>query len=48
MTNLTISGNTIVDQMADGINFHTGVTDSTASNNFIRNTGDDGMAMWSE
>ena len=31
MTNLTISGNTIVDQMADGINFHTGVTDSTAS-----------------
>jgi hypothetical protein len=48
MTNLTISGNTIVDQMADGINFHEGVTDSTASNNFIRNTGDDGMAMWSE
>jgi hypothetical protein len=48
MTNLTISGNTIVDQMADGINFHADVTDSTASNNFIRNTGDDGMAMWSE
>jgi len=48
MTDLTISGNTIVDQMADGINFHTGVTNSTASNNFIRNTGDDGMAMWSE
>jgi len=48
MTNLTISGNTIVDQLADGINFHTGVTDSTASSNFIRNTGDDGMAMWSE
>jgi hypothetical protein len=48
MTNLTISNNTIVDQLADGINFHTGVTDSTASNNFIRNTGDDGMAMWSE
>src|SRR6201992_226047 len=48
MTNLTISGNTIVDQIADGINFPTGVTDSTASKNFIRNTGDDGMAMWSE
>jgi hypothetical protein len=48
MTNLTISGNVIVDQLADGINFHAGVTDSTASNNFIRNTGDDGMAMWSE
>jgi hypothetical protein len=48
MHNLTISNNMIVDQMADGINFHAGVTDSTASNNFIRNTGDDGMAMWSE
>jgi hypothetical protein len=48
MTNLTISGNVIVDQLADGINFHTGVTNSTASDNFIRNTGDDGMAMWSE
>ncbi len=48
MTNLTISGNMIVDQLADGINFHTGVTDSTASGNFIRNTGDDGLAMWSE
>ncbi|HEX4442737.1 MAG TPA: glycosyl hydrolase family 28-related protein [Galbitalea sp.] len=48
MTNDTISGNTIVDQLADGINFHTGVTNSTASNNFIRNTGDDAMAMWSD
>ncbi len=48
MTNLTISGNMIVDQLADGINFHTGVTNSTASGNFIRNTGDDGLAMWSE
>ncbi|HEY2794285.1 MAG TPA: glycosyl hydrolase family 28-related protein, partial [Micromonosporaceae bacterium] len=48
MTKLTISGNQIVDQIADGINFHTGVTNSTASNNFIRSTGDDAMAMWSE
>jgi hypothetical protein len=48
MTNLSITNNVIVDQIADGINFHTGVTNSTASNNFIRNTGDDGMAMWSE
>ena len=48
MTNLRISGNTIVDQIADGINFHTGVTNSVVSNNFIRNTGDDGLAMWSE
>lgn len=48
MTNLSITNNIIVDQIADGINFHTGVTHSTASNNFIRNTGDDGMAMWSQ
>jgi hypothetical protein len=48
MTNLSITNNIIVDQIADGINFHTGVTNSIASNNFIRNTGDDGMAMWSE
>jgi hypothetical protein len=48
MTNLKITNNVIVDQIADGINFHTGVTNSSASNNFIRNTGDDAMAMWSE
>ncbi|MEO7286023.1 MAG: glycosyl hydrolase family 28-related protein, partial [Jatrophihabitantaceae bacterium] len=48
MTNLRISNNQIVDQIADGINFHTGVTNSVVSNNFIRNTGDDGLAMWSE
>jgi len=48
MTNLKITNNIIVDQIADGINFHTGVTNSIASNNFIRNTGDDGLAMWSE
>ncbi|MEV6005958.1 glycosyl hydrolase family 28-related protein [Streptomyces sp. NPDC051976] len=48
MSHLTISGNTIADQIADGINFHTGVSDSTVSDNFVRNTGDDGLAMWSE
>jgi Pectate lyase superfamily protein len=48
MTNLKITNNVIADQIADGINFHTGVTNSSASNNFIRNTGDDAMAMWSE
>ncbi|HEV3172300.1 MAG TPA: glycosyl hydrolase family 28-related protein [Actinocrinis sp.] len=48
MNNLTIKDNMIVDQIADGINFHTGVTNSVAEDNFIRNTGDDGMAMWSE
>ena len=48
MDNLKITNNIIVDQIADGINFHTGVTNSSASNNFIRNTGDDAMAMWSQ
>jgi hypothetical protein len=48
MTNLRITNNIIVDQIADAINFHTGVTNSLVSNNFIRNTGDDGLAMWSE
>ncbi|MGW1161159.1 glycosyl hydrolase family 28-related protein [Streptomyces sp. NPDC002519] len=48
MSNLRITGNQIADQIADGINFHTGVTDSLVSDNFIRNTGDDGLAMWSE
>jgi hypothetical protein len=48
MTNLRITNNVIADQIADGLNFHTGVTNSVVSNNFIRNTGDDGLAMWSE
>nr|WP_229759025.1 glycosyl hydrolase family 28-related protein [Peterkaempfera bronchialis] len=48
MTNLKITDNVITDQIADGINFHTGVTRSVVSNNFLRNTGDDALAMWSE
>ncbi|MFI1995950.1 glycosyl hydrolase family 28-related protein [Actinoplanes sp. NPDC020271] len=48
MSNVEVSGNIIVDQIADGLNFHTGVTGSVVRNNFIRNTGDDGLAMWSE
>jgi len=48
MTNTRVRGNVIVDQIADALNFHVGVTDSSASNNFVRNTGDDGLAMWAE
>ena len=48
MTNTRITGNVIADMIADGLNFHTGVTDSTVANNVVRNTGDDGLAMWSE
>jgi len=48
MKNLKITNSIVVDQIADALNFHTGVTNSTVANNFIRNTGDDGLAMWSE
>ena len=48
MTNVTVADNIIVDQIADGLNFHTGVTNSSARNNFVRNTGDDALAMWAE
>ena len=48
MTNVKVTNNVIVDQIADALNFHTGVTNSLVQNNFIRNTGDDGLAMWSE
>lgn len=48
MSNVRVSGNIVVDQIADALNFHTGVTNSVVSDNFVRNTGDDGLAMWSE
>jgi Pectate lyase superfamily protein len=48
MTNLKITNNIIADQIADGVNFHIGVTNSLVQNNFFRNTGDDAMAMWSD
>ncbi|HWG24370.1 discoidin domain-containing protein, partial [Actinospica sp.] len=48
MTNLTFSGMRIRDTTADGINLHGGVTSSTITNNDIRNTGDDGIALWAD
>ncbi|NUS07664.1 MAG: mycodextranase [Nonomuraea sp.] len=48
MSNIRITNNVIADQIADGLNFHTGVTDSVVSDTFVRNSGDDGLAMWSE
>ena len=44
---LTISNVRIQDTTADGINFDDGVTHATVQNTYIRNTGDDGLAMWS-
>ncbi|MFI5755151.1 glycosyl hydrolase family 28-related protein [Streptomyces sp. NPDC051569] len=48
MSKLRITDNVITDQIADGINFHTGVTQSVVSDNFVRNSGDDAIALWSE
>ena len=47
LDNLTIANTVIADQIADGINFHDGVTNSKVVNSLIRNTADDGLAMWS-
>lgn len=48
MSGVTIEDNVIVDQIADGVNLHLGVTDSVVRNNVVRNTGDDGLAAWAE
>jgi hypothetical protein len=48
MTNLHFIGCRILDQTADGLNFHRGVTNSSVEQTFVRNTGDDGLAMWAE
>jgi parallel beta-helix repeat protein len=48
MTNLTFSGMRIRDTTADGINLHGGVTGPTITNSDIRNTGDDGIALWAD
>ena len=48
MDNFTIRNSRILDQTADGVNFHTGVTNSTVTNTFVRNTGDDALAMWAQ
>jgi len=38
----------ILDQTADGLNLHDGITNSSVTDTYVRSTGDDGMAMWSE
>ncbi|MFD5919274.1 discoidin domain-containing protein [Kitasatospora sp. NPDC058201] len=48
MDRFTLRNSRILDQTADGVNFHTGVTGSTVTNTFVRNTGDDGLASWPE
>jgi hypothetical protein len=48
MSNVTVANTVIADSIADGINFHQGVTNSRVVNSLIRNTADDGLAMWSQ
>ncbi|WIX83125.1 discoidin domain-containing protein [Amycolatopsis carbonis] len=45
---LTVRGNRVLDQTADGLNLHQGISNTMVTNNFLRNTGDDGLAMWAE
>jgi alpha-1,3-glucanase-like protein len=45
---LTISGSRIQDTTADGINLHRAVSHTVVENTFVRNTGDDGLAIWSD
>jgi hypothetical protein len=46
-SNLKISNVRIQDTTADGINFDGGITNSSVTDSYIRNTGDDGLALWS-
>lgn len=45
---LTIRNVDIADQAADGINLHRGIANARVESNHIRNTGDDGIASWSD
>jgi Predicted solute binding protein len=44
---LTITDSRIDSTLADGINFHRNITNSSVTQTIIRGTGDDGLAMWS-
>jgi hypothetical protein len=46
-TNVTVENSVVLSTDADGLNFNGNATSSTVTNNFIRNTGDDGLAIWS-
>ncbi len=46
--NLLLQRLRITDQTADGINLHRGIRSAVIKGNFIRNSGDDGIALWSE
>ena len=45
-TDLVMSNLIIRNVTADGVNFHQAITNSSVTQSLIRNTGDDGLAMW--
>ena len=47
MDGITLRGLRIVDNAADGLNFRRGVSHAIVENSLVRNSGDDGLAMWS-
>jgi len=47
-SDLLITGVTIRDTTADGINLHRGVSNVIVEQSVLRNTGDDGLAMWAQ
>jgi hypothetical protein len=46
-SHLTVENCEILDTSADGLNLNGNATDDTVTDNFLRNTGDDGLAVWS-
>lgn len=48
LSGLVIIGARIHDTTADGVNFHRGVRNSVVAHSTVRNTGDDGLAMWAQ
>ncbi|TFI58979.1 mycodextranase [Sphingomonas parva] len=47
LRSLAIRGLRILDNTADGLNLRRGVSDAVVEGNFVRNSGDDGLAAWS-
>jgi len=47
-SDLTISGGRLRNVTADGLNLHEGISNTIVQQLHVRNSGDDGLAMWSE
>ena len=46
-TDVTVKNSVVLDTDADGLNLNGNATGVTVSDDFVRNTGDDGLAIWS-